>query len=119
MSKYFKDFEELKIILKNLDYNLSDDELETIGIMLKNNTDIYDLEQYPLMDNQLELLFNIILDLYGADFMQKRILKCSQTSYYNLYNYFETGLNQPTVVYKQLKGFFRILTIYFIDDSDE
>ena len=119
MSKYFKDFEELKRILSNLDYNLSEGELDNIGIMLRNNTDIYDFERYPLIDNNMELLFNIILDLYGADFMRKKILKCSQTSYYNLYNYFITGTDEPTVVYKRLKNFYRIITIYFIDDNDE
>ncbi len=119
MSKYFKDFEELKKILKNLDYNLSDDELENIGIMLKINTNIYDFELYPLIENNIELLFKIILDLYGAEFMQKRILKCSQGSYYNLYKYFITGINKPTHVYKQLEMFYNIIVSYFIGDKDE
>ncbi len=119
MSKYYKDFGELKRILSNLDYNLSDDELDNIGIMLRNNNDIYDFERYPLIENNMELLFNILLDLYGVEFMQKRILQCSQTSYYNLYNYFITGINKPTTVYKRLNTFYRIITIYFIGDKDE
>lgn len=119
MSKNFKDFGELKTILKTLDYNLTDQELENIGIMLKININIYDLERYPLIENNTELLFNIILNLYGADFMQKRILKCSQTSYYNLFNYFITGINKPTHVYKQLEMFYNIITSYFIGDNDE
>ena len=119
MSKYFKDFEELKRILRNLDYNLSDDKLELIAIMLRNNTNIYEFDQYPLKENNMELLFNILLDLFGAEFMQKHILKCSQTSYYNLYNYFITGNNKPTHVYKQLEMFYNIITSYFIGGKDE
>lgn len=119
MSKNFKDFDELKMILRNLDYNLSDDELELIGIMLKNNTNRYEFELFPLVDNNIELLFNILLDLFGAEFIQKRILKCSQTSYYNLYNYFINGINKPTHVYKQLEMFYNIITSYFIGGKDE
>src|SRR5690554_484636 len=120
MSKYFKDFDELKRILKNLDYNLSDDKLETIGIMLRNNINIYDTTKGYYMENSIELLFNIILDLYGADFIRKNILKCSQTSYYNLHNYLiHSEGNKPTHVYKQLELFYNIITSYFIGNNDE
>ena len=119
MSRNFKDFEELKTILKTLDYNLTDQELENIGIMLKINTNNYEFVRYPLIENKVKLLFNIILDLYGVEFMQKRILKCSQGSYYNLYNYFITGNNKPTHVYKQLEMFYNIIMSYFIGDKDE
>ena len=114
MSKNFKDFRELKTILKTLDYNLSDQELENIGIMLSININIYKLE------NSIDLLYNTVLDLYGADFMQKNILKCSQTSYYNLHNFLlQRDNNKPTHVYKQLEMFYNIITSYFIGDKDE
>ena len=113
MSRNFKDFNELKTILKALDYNLTDQELENIGIMLSININIYKLE------NSIELLYNTVLDLYGVDFMRRNILKCSQGSYYNLYNYFITGNNKPTHVYKQLEMFYNIITSYFIGDKDE
>ena len=113
MSRNFKDFNELKTILKALDYNLTDQELENIGIMLSININIYKLE------NSIELLYNTVLDLYGVDFMRKNILKCSQGSYYNLYNYFITGNNKPTHVYKQLELFYNIIMSYFIGDKDE
>lgn len=114
MSENFKDFGELKTILKTLDYDLSDRELRIIGIML-NNTNIYEFERYPLIENNMELLFNILLDLFGAEFIQKRILKCSQTSYYNLYNYLTNPDNtKPTHVYKRLEMFYNIITSYFI-----
>lgn len=114
MSKNFKDFQELKTILKALNYNLSDDELNNIGIMLSININIYKLE------NSIELLYNTVLDLYGADFMRKNILKCSQTSYYNLHNYLiKADNNKPTHVYKQLEMFYNIITSYFIGDNNE
>ncbi len=113
MSKNFKDFNELKTILKTLDYNLNDDELELIGIMLKNHIN-------NGLKMSLELLYNTVLDLYGADFMQKNILKCSQTSYYNLHNYLnKSDNNKPTHVYKQLEMFYNIIISYFIGDKDE
>jgi hypothetical protein len=113
MSKNFKDFNELKTILKALDYNLNDDELELIGIMLKNHIN-------NGWEMSLMLLYNTVLDLYGTDFMRKNILKCSQGSYYNLDNYlFNDGTKRPTVVYKQLKLFYNIITSYFIGDKDE
>ena len=120
MSKNFKDFGELKTILKTLDYNLSDQELENIGIMLKNNINIYDTTKGYYMENSIELLYNTVLDLYGVDFMRKNILKCSQTSYYNLHNYLihDDG-NKPTHVYKQFEMFYNIITTYFIGDKDE
>ena len=114
MSKNFKDFGELKRVLKTLNYNLSDGELENIGIMLSININIYKLE------NSIELLYNTVLDLYGVDFMRKNILKCSQTSYYNLHNYLNNAdNNKPTHVYKQLELFYNIITSYFIGDNDE
>ena len=114
MSKNFKDFEELKTILKTLDYNLSDQELENIGIMLSININIYKLE------NSIEVLYKTVLDLYGVDFIRKNILKCSQTSHYNLYNYLlQRDNNKPTHVYKQLELFYNIITSYFIGDKDE
>lgn len=113
MSKYFKDFEELKMILKNLDYNLSDNELELIGIMFKNHIN-------NGLEMSIELLYNTLLDLYGTDFMRKNILNCSQTSHYNLYNYLFNGdTKRPTHVYKQLEMFYNIITSYFIGDRDE
>ena len=114
MSKNFKDFQELKRVLRTLNYNLSDDELENIGIMLSININIYKLKI------SIELLYNTVLDLYGATFMQKNILKCSQTSYYNLHNYLtKADNNKPTHVYKQLEMFYNIITSYFIGDKDE
>ena len=114
MSKNFKDFNELKTILKTLDYNLTDQELENIGIMLSININIYKLE------NSIEVLYNTVLDLYGVDFMRKNILKCSQTSYYNLHNYLlQRDNNKPTHVYKQLELFYNIITSYFIGGKDE
>ena len=114
MSKNFRDFQELKKILKALNYNLSDDELENIGIMLSINVNVYNLEM------SMKLLYNTILDLYGADFMRKNILNCSQGSYYNLRNYlFNTKINKPTVVYKQFEMFYNIITSYFIGVNDE
>ena len=114
MSKNFKDFGELKMILKTLNYNLSDSELENIGIMLKNNINNLDLEM------SIELLYSTVLNLYGVDFMRHRILKCSQTSYYNLHNYlFEDDFKKPTNVYKQLEMFYNIITSYFIGVNDE
>ena len=114
MSKNFKDFGELKAILKTLDYNLSDQELENIGIMLSININIYKLE------NSIEVLYKTVLDLYGVDFIRKNILKCSQTSHYNLYNYLlQRDNNKPTHVYKQLELFYNIITSYFIGDKDE
>ena len=113
MSKNFKDFEELKMILKTLNYNLSDDELKNIGIMLKNHIN-------NGLKMGIELLYNTVLDLYGAVFMRKNILKCSQTSYYNLNNYlFNSDTKRPTHVYKQLEMFYNIITSYFIGDKDE
>ncbi len=113
MSKYFKDFEELKRILINLDYNLGDNELENIGIMLKNHIN-------NGLEMSLELLYNTVLDLYGAVFMRKNILKCSQSSYYNLHNYLYNGEgNKPTHVYKQLELFYNIIVSYFIGGKDE
>ena len=113
MSKNFKDFNELKTILKTLDYNLSDDELELIGIMLKNHIN-------NGLEMSIELLYNTVLDLYGSVFMRKNILNCSQTSYYNLNNYLFNGdKNKPTHVYKQLEMFYNIITSYFIGDKDE
>ena len=113
MSKNFKDFSELKMILKTLNYNLTDTELEHIGIMLKNHIN-------NGLEMSIELLYNTILDLYGAVFMRKNILKCSQTSYYNLNNYlFNVDNNKPTHVYKQLEMFYNIITSYFIGDNDE
>jgi hypothetical protein len=113
MSKNFKDFEELKLILKNLDYNLSDDKLELIGIMLKNHIN-------NGLEMSIELLYNTVLDLYGAVFMRKNILKCSQSSYYNLVNYLFNGdINRPTHVYKQLELFYNIIATYFIGGKDE
>ncbi len=114
MSKNFRDFKELKTILKTLNYNLTDGELETIGIMLSINVNVYNLEM------SMKLLYNTILDLYGADFIRKNILKCSQGSYYNLRNYlFNTKINKPTVVYKQFEIFYNIITSYFIGVNDE
>ena len=114
MSKNFKDFDELKMILKTLNYNLTDQELENIGIMLSININIYKLE------NSIELLYNTVLDLYGTDFMRKNILNCSQSSYYNLHNYLFNGVgNKPTHVYKQLEMFYNIITAYFIGGKDE
>ena len=113
MSKNFKDFDELKTILKTLDYNLTDHELELIGIMLKNHIN-------NGLEMGIELLYNTVLDLYCTDFMRKNILKCSQTSYYNLHNYLYNGENnKPTHVYKQLEMFYNIITSYFIGDKDE
>ena len=113
MSKNFKDFNELKTILKTLDYNLSDDELELIGIMLKNHIN-------NGLEMSIELLYNTVLDLYGTDFMRKNILKCSQSSYYNLVNFLYNGdTKRPTHVYKQLEMFYNIITSYFIGDKDE
>ena len=113
MSKYFKDFEELKRILRNMDYNLSDDELELIGVMLKNHTN-------NGLEMSIELLYNTILDLYGTDFMRKNILNCSQSSYYNLHNYLFNGCNnKPTHVYKQLEMFYNIILSYFVGDKYE
>ena len=113
MSKNFKDFSELKMILKTLNYNLTDTELEHIGIMLKNHIN-------NGLEMSIELLYNTVLDLYGAVFMRKNILKCSQTSYYNLNNYLFNGdNNKPTHVYKQLEMFYNIITSYFIGDNDE
>lgn len=119
MSKYFKDVDELKRILKTLNYNLSDDELENIGVMLKNNINIYASTKGYYMELSVKLLYNIILDLYGVDFMQKKILRCSQTSYYNLHNYLFHNGNKPTTVYKQLLMFYSIINTYYIDDDDE
>jgi len=114
MSKNFRDFKELKTILKTLNYNLTDHELETIGIMLSININIYKLEM------SMKLLYNTVLNLYGVEFMQKNILKCSQTSYYNLHNYlFKGGYNKPTFVYKQLEMFYNVITSYYIGDEDE
>ncbi len=113
MSKNFRDFNELKTILKTLDYKLTDQQLENIGIMLSININFYKL------NNNIELLYNTVLDLYGADFMRNNILKCSQGSYYNLYNYFITGNNKPTHIYKQLEMFYNIIMSYFIGDKDE
>ena len=114
MNKNFKDFRELKMILRTLNYNLSDQELENIGIMLKNNINNFDLEM------SIELLYSTVLNLYGVDFLQKNILKCSQTSYYNLHNYlFYDGYKKPTNVYKQLEMFYNIITSYFIGVKDE
>lgn len=114
MSKNFKDFQELKRVLRTLNYNLSDDELENIGIMLSININIYKLKI------SIELLYNTVLDLYGADFMQKNILKCSQTSYYNLHNYLiKADNNKPTHVYKQLELFYNIINLYFIGGNNE
>ena len=113
MSKYFKEFEELKRILINLDYNLSDGDLENIGIMLKNHIN-------NGLEMSIELLYNTVLDLYGAVFMRKNILKCSQGSYYNLYNYLFNGdSNKPTHIYKQLEMFYNIITYYFVGDNNE
>ena len=113
MSKNFKDFNELKTILKTLDYNLNDDELELIGIMLKNHIN-------NELKMSIELLYNTVLDLYGVDFMQKNILKCSQTSYYNLNNYLFNGDHKrPTHVYKQLELFYNIITSYFIGGNKD
>ena len=113
MSKNFKDFSELKMILKTLNYNLTDTELEHIGIMLKNHIN-------NGLEMSIELLYNTVLDLYGTDFMRKNILKCSQSSYYNLHNYLYNGdNNKPTHVYKQLELFYNIITSYFIGDKDE
>ena len=113
MSKNFKDFNELKTILTTLDYNLSDDELNLIGIMLKNHIN-------NGLEMGIELLYNTVLDLYGTDFMRKNILKCSQSSYYNLHNYlFNADNNKPTHVYKQLEMFYNIITSYFIGGKDE
>ena len=113
MSRNFKDFNELKTILKTLDYDLNDDELELIGIMLKNHIN-------NGLEMSVELLYNTVLDLYGAVFMRNNILKCSQTSYYNLHNYLFNGdNNKPTHVYKQLEMFYNIITSYFIGDKDE
>ncbi len=114
MSKNFKDFQELKTILTTLDYNLSDQELELIGIMLSININIYKLE------NSIKVLYNTVLDLYGVDYMRNNILKCSQTSYYNLHNYLlHNDGNKPTHIYKQLEMFYNIITSYFIGDNDE
>lgn len=114
MSKNFRDFNELKTILKTLDYKLTDQQLENIGIMLSININFYKLA------HSIELLYNTVLDLYGADFMRKNILKCSQGSYYNLHNYLFNGdNNKPTHVYKQLEMFYNIITSYFIGDKDE
>ena len=114
MSKNFGDFQELKRVLRTLNYNLSDDELENIGIMLSININIYKLKI------SIELLYNTVLDLYGADFMQKNILKCSQTSYYNLHNYLiKADNNKPTHVYKQLELFYNIINLYFIGGNNE
>ena len=114
MSRNFKDFNELKTILKTLDYNLSDQELENIGIMLSININVYNLEM------NMGLLYSTVLDLYGVDFMRKNILKCSQTSYYNLHNFLlQRDNNKPTHVYKQLEMFYNIITSYFIGDKDE
>ena len=113
MSRNFKDFEELKMILKTLNCNLTDTELEHIGIMLKNHIN-------NGLEMSIELLYNTVLDLYGAVFMRKNILKCSQTSYYNLNNYlFNSDTKRPTHVYKQLEMFYNIITSYFIGDKDE
>jgi hypothetical protein len=113
MSKNFKDFSELKTILKTLDYNLSDNELELIGIMLKNHIN-------NGLEMSLELLYNTVLDLYGTDFVRKNILKCSQSSYYNLHNYLFNGdINRPTHVYKQLELFYNIIATYFIGGKNE
>ena len=113
MSKNFKDFNELKTILKALDYNLKDPELEYIGIMLKNHIN-------NGLGISIELLYNTVLDLYGAVFMRKNILKCSQSSYYNLHNYLFNGdSNKPTHVYKQLELFYNIIKSYFIGGKDE
>lgn len=113
MSKNFKDFSELKTILKTLDYNLNDNELELIGIMLKNHIN-------NGLEMGIELLYNTVLDLYGTDFMRENILKCSQTSYYNLHNYLYNGdTKRPTHVYKQLEMFYNIITSYFIGGKDE
>jgi hypothetical protein len=113
MSKNFRDFNELKTILKALDYNLTDKELELIGIMLKNHIN-------NGWEMSLVLLYNTVLDLYGTDFMQKNILKCSQGSYYNLHNYlFNGNNNKPTHIYKQLELFYNIIISYFIGDKDE
>ena len=114
MSENFKDLGELKEILKTLDYDLSDRELRIIGIMLSTNINIYKL------DNSIEVLYNTVLDLYGVDFMRKNILKCSQTSYYNLHNHLlHSEGNKPTHVYKQLEMFYNIILSYFIGDKDE
>ena len=113
MSKYFKDFEELKRILINLDYNLSDNDLELIGIMLKNHIN-------NGLEISIELLYNTVLDLYGTDFMRKNILNCSQSSYYNLNNHLFNGdTKRPTHVYKQLEMFYNIILSYFIGGKDE
>ena len=113
MSRNFKDFNELKTILKTLDYDLNDDELELIGIMLKNHIN-------NGLEMSIELLYNTVLDLYGSVFMRKNILNCSQTSYYNLNNYLFNGdNNKPTHVYKQLEMFYNIITSYFIGGKDE
>ena len=113
MSKNFKDFDELKMILRNLDYNLSDEELELIGIMLKNHIN-------NGLEISIELLYNTVFDLYGSVFMRKNIMNCSQTSYYNLNNYLSNrDNNKPTHVYKQLEMFYNIITSYFIGDNDE
>ena len=113
MSKNFKDFSELKMILKTLNYNLTDTELEHIGIMLKNHIN-------NGLEMSIELLYNTVLDLYGVVFMRNNILKCSQTSYYNLNNYLFNGdTKRPTHVYKQLEMFYNIITSYFIGDKDE
>ena len=114
MSENFKDLGELKEILKTLDYDLSDRELRIIGIMLSTNINIYKL------DNSIEVLYSTVLDLYGADFMRKNILKCSQTSYYNLHNYLiHSEGNKPTHIYKRLEMFYNIITSYFIGGNDE
>ena len=114
MSKNFRDFNELKTILKTLDYKLTDQQLENIGIMLSINISFYKLT------NSIELLYNTVLDLYGATFMQKNILKCSQTSYYNLHNYLtKADNNKPTHVYKQLELFYNIIMSYYIGVNDE
>jgi len=113
MSKNFKDFGELKTILKTLDYNLTDQELEHIGIMLKNHIK-------NGLEMSIELLYNTVLDLYGSVFMRKNILKCSQTSYYNLDNFLsQRNNNKPTHVYKQLELFYNIITSYFIGDNND
>ena len=114
MSENFKDLGELKEILKTLDYDLSDRELRIIGIMLSTNINIYKL------DNSIEVLYNTVLDLYGVDFMRKNILKCSQTSYYNLHNYMlQRDNTKPTHVYKRLEMFYNIITSFFIGGKDE
>src|SRR5690554_4963215 len=114
MSKNFRDFQELKTILKTLNYNLTDHELETIGIMLSIDVNVYNLEM------SMKLLYNTVLNLYGADFMRKNVLKCSQSSYYNLHNYLYNGdTKRPTHVYKQLELFYNIIMSYFIGDKDE